>query len=274
MCAHLRRVALLAVALVVVKGPPAHPLDSEAERTIAALGLRPGLRVADVGTGSGEWAERIGREVGETGYVYATEVDPDHLQRVEARLKEAGLKNVATILGTQQNTGLPPECCDAILLRMVYHHFTDPARMRASLRSALRRGGSIVVIDTEPQKNWRHLEGVPDRGGHGIKEEALVREMTGDGFEVVERHDDWPGDGDRYCVVFRRAEGSGPALRGASVTWRGRASTDPMAALRREQRASEAAPLPSRGRYPPTPRAGPGASGCGKPNPREAARRS
>jgi tRNA A58 N-methylase Trm61 len=204
---NFRGAAVLAVALLVGLGLAAHSLDSEAARTIEALGLRPGLRVADVGTGNGEWAERIGREVGETGHIYATEVDRDKLQSVETRLKEAGLKNVTTILGTQEDTGLPPGCCDAILLRMVYHHFTDPPRMRTSLRNALRRGARLVVIDTEPQKNWRHLEGVPERGGHGINEEALVREMTADGFEVVARHDDWTGDGDRYCVVFRRAEG-------------------------------------------------------------------
>ncbi len=207
MIASLRRATVLVVALLAA-GPAAHSLDSEAARTIEALGLRPGLRVADVVTGNGEWAERIGREVGETGHVYATEVDRDKLQMVDTRLKEAGLKNVTTILGTQEDTGLPPGCCDAILLRMVYHHFTDPPRMRASLRSALRRGAPLVVIDTEPQKNWRHLAGVPDRGGHGIKQGDLVREMAADGFEVVARHDDWAGDGDRYCVVFRRAEGS------------------------------------------------------------------
>jgi SAM-dependent methyltransferase len=207
MIVSFRRAAVLTVALLFAGGPAARALDSEAQRTIDALGLRPGLRVADVGAGNGEWAERIGREVGEKGHVYATEVDRDDLQKVEARVKEAGLRNVSTILGTQEDTGLPPGCCDAILLRMVYHHFTDPARMRASLRLALRRGAPLVVIDTEPQKNWRHLEGVPDRGGHGIAEEALVSEMTADGFEVVARHPDWEGDGDRYCVVFRRAEG-------------------------------------------------------------------
>jgi protein-L-isoaspartate O-methyltransferase len=207
MIANFRRVAVLGVALLSAGGPAAQSLDSEAARTIEALGLRPGLRVADVGTGNGEWAERIAREVGETGQVYATEVDHEKLQQVEARVKENGLKNVTTILGTQNDTGLPPGCCDAILLRMVYHHFADPARMRASLRSALRRGAPLVVIETEPQKNWRHLEGVPDRGGHGIKEEDLVHEMTADGFELVARHDDWAGDGDRYCVIFRRAEG-------------------------------------------------------------------
>jgi len=208
MIANFRRAGVLVVALVSAGGPAAQSLDSEAARTIEALGLRPGLRVADVGTGSGEWAERIAREVGETGHVYATEVDHEKLQQVEARVKEDGLKNVTTVLGTQTDTGLAPVCCDAILLRMVYHHFADPARMRASLRSALRRGAPLVVIDTEPQKSWRHLDGVPDRGGHGIREEDLLREMTGDGFEVVERYHDWPGDGDRYCVVFRRAEGS------------------------------------------------------------------
>ena len=209
MIAILRPATVLVAALLGAAGPATQPLDSEAARTIEALGLRPGLSVADVGTGNGEWAERIGREVGQSGHVYATEVDRDKLNEVETRLKEVGLKNVTTILGTQEDTGLTPGCCDAILLRMVYHHFVDPARMRASLRSALRRGAPLVVIDTEPQKGWRQLEqGVPDRGGHGIKEEDLLREMTTDGFTVVARHDDWPGDGQRYCVVFRTAEGS------------------------------------------------------------------
>jgi len=205
---NLRRTAALVLALLAGLGPAAYPLDSEEQRTIAALGLRPGLRVADVGTGNGEWAERISRRVGKTGRVFATEVDRDELHKVEARIRDAGLENVTTVLGTQDDTGLPAGCCDAILLRMVYHHFTEPARMRASLRAALRPGAPLVVIDTEPQKAWRHLEGVPDRGGHGIKEDVLVREMTGDGFAVVSRQDDWAGDGDRYCVVFRRADGS------------------------------------------------------------------
>jgi hypothetical protein len=58
------------------------------------------------------------------------------------------------------------------------------------------------------------LPGVPDRGGHGISAEDLVEEMTSDGFEVVERYDDWNGNDNRYCVVFRRADE--PGATGAS----------------------------------------------------------
>lgn len=201
-CRRVTRVTFLLLILGGVTVAPA--LTSEREALFTALRLKPGLRVADVGAGDGEWAEKLAREVGESGHVYATEVNKDEIEKIQKRIREAGLANVTTILGTQDDTGLPADCCDGILLRMVYHHFVDPARMRASLRGALRPDAALVIVDTEPQKGWRHLEGVPDRGGHGIRESDLVREMTGDGFEVISRHSDWNGDGDRYCVVFRR----------------------------------------------------------------------
>lgn len=195
----------LAHVLLVGVSAVSTALASETDQLVAALGLRAGHRAADVGAGDGEWAERLARVVGETGHVIATEVDQDDIEKIQRRIKDAGLANVATVLGSQQDTGLPAGCCDAILLRMVYHHFTEPARMRASLRAALRPGARLAIVDTEPQGSWRRLEGVPDRGGHGIRQEDLVREMTGDGFEIVARHRAWNGDDHRYCLVFRRA---------------------------------------------------------------------
>jgi ubiquinone/menaquinone biosynthesis C-methylase UbiE len=197
-----RALLLLAFGLGFV---PVAGAESEAERLFLALGLKVGLRVADVGAGDGVWAERLAREVGTSGHVFATEVDEAELEKIRNRAKAAGLSNVTAILGTQTDTGLPAGCCDGILLRMVYHHFAEPVLMRRSLRAALRPGASLVIVDTEPQGSWRKLEGVPERGGHGIREEDLVREMTADGFELTARHPDWEGDGDRYCLVFRKA---------------------------------------------------------------------
>ena len=104
------------------------------------------------------------------------------------------------------DTGLEPGCCDAVLLRLVYHHFQEPAPMRADLRAALKPAGVIAVIDILPQQGWRELPGVPDRGGHGIPPDRLLEEMTGDGFELVARFDDWNGDEDRFCMVFLRQQ--------------------------------------------------------------------
>jgi ubiquinone/menaquinone biosynthesis C-methylase UbiE len=199
-------VAIALVSLVVAGlASDVLALTSEDEQIVAVLGLKAGSTVADVGAGDGEWSEKLARKVGDSGHVYATEVDSSELDKIRKRVQDAGIPNVAAILGTQQDTGLPAACCDAILVRMVYHHFTEPARMRASLRAALRPGGVLAIIDTKPHADWRKLEGVPERGGHGIREDDLVREMTADGFEVAARHSNWNGDNDRYCVVFRRA---------------------------------------------------------------------
>ncbi|MDH3214326.1 MAG: class I SAM-dependent methyltransferase [Myxococcales bacterium] len=177
----------------------------EAERIAEVLALAPGMAVADVGAGDGEWSLVLAEGVGPEGTVYATEVEED----LVAELRTLGLDNfrdnIVAVLGDERSTGLAAGCCDAILLRMVYHHFTDPEPMRGSLLAALRPGGRIAVIDITPQSGWRELAGVPDRGGHGIEIEDLAAEMVGAGFELEAVHPDWrSGDEDRYCVVFRK----------------------------------------------------------------------
>lgn len=177
---------------------------AESERLAQVLDLEPGMSMADVGAGDGDWAEIFARQVGDAGHVYATEIDEEELEKIRRRVQEQELANVTVIRGQEDDAGLAAGCCDAILLRMVYHHFVKPAAMRRSLRRALRSGGLLVVIDIVPQGHWRKLEGVPERGGHGIPAAELARELTGDGFELVAQYDNWNDDEERYCLVFRR----------------------------------------------------------------------
>lgn len=169
-----------------------------------ALALRPGMIAADVGAGDGRFSVAMAERVGPKGRVLATEVDPKEIEKIRERARDESASNLEAILGDQDATGLPAACCDAMLLRLVYHHFTDPAAMRRSLWSALRPGARIAVIDVPPKKDWRKLDGVPERGGHGIDAKELIADMTGAGFELVAQHASWPAEGDAYCVVFRR----------------------------------------------------------------------
>ena len=191
-------------ATVLVFGCATPARTAEIDEIVEVMALEPGMAVADVGAGDGDWAVQLARHVGGEGHVWATEVDRDEIERIEARVRDGGLDNITVLRGDQTTSGLPAGCCDAILLRLVYHHFENPARMRADLRRALRPGGRLVIVDIEPQSSWRDLPDVPDRGGHGIPAQELIEELTGDGFAVVSRHADWNGDADRFCVVFRR----------------------------------------------------------------------
>jgi SAM-dependent methyltransferase len=195
--------AALALALLLVGCTSSQAVADEADRIAEALALKPGMRVADVGAGEGRWSVDLAQRVGAEGHVYATEVDDDELEQIRDRVADDELDNVTAIRGDQEDTGLPDGCCDAILLRLVYHHFTDPAAMRASMRRALRPGGVVAVIELNPLEHLDPVPDTPERGGHGIVPEDLVAEMTADGFTVVTRYDDWPGRDDRFCIVFR-----------------------------------------------------------------------
>ncbi len=109
-----------------------------------------------------------------------------------------------------RETGLPAACCDAIVLRRVYHHLTNPAEINAGLLQALRPGGLLVVIDLPPTFAWIWPwppEGVPrNRGGHGIAAKLMIDEVTASGFVLKETVDKWPGPKrlDTYCAVFQK----------------------------------------------------------------------
>ncbi len=179
---------------------------SESEQIAEMLALRPGSKVADVGAGDGEWSLEIAHQVGDRGRVFATEVGDEQLDEIRSRIEEADLGNVQVIEGSERESGLPAGCCDAILLRLVYHHFTHPQDMMESLSDALAPGGRLVVIDIVPQELWRELEGVPDRGGHGIRPDDLQRELRKLGWRELERRDPWNGDDERFAAVFVRRE--------------------------------------------------------------------
>jgi len=173
----------------------------ELSRLVEILDVEMGETFADVGAGDGRYSVALARTVGESGRIYATEVDPDDLKKIEERVGREKLRNVDVVRGAQEATGLPEACCDGILLRRVYHHFQNPAAMQASMRRALKDGGLLLVIDFGTRRSWDRPEGVPSsRQGHGIDKDLLVSEMEFAGFGLV-RDLAWE-DGD-YALLFR-----------------------------------------------------------------------
>lgn len=164
-----------------------------------ALALNAGMVVADVGAGKGQLTRALAGTVGPGGHVFSTEIDPDRLKALRAMLAEASLGNVTVVEAKSRDSGLPAGCCDAIVLRRVYHHLTDPAQTNASLLRALRPGGLLAVIDIPPPF-------FIGRGSLGVPAQSVVDEVTASGFEILQLRRDWPGRGplESYCALFRK----------------------------------------------------------------------
>jgi ubiquinone/menaquinone biosynthesis C-methylase UbiE len=182
----------------------------EAERLATLLAVRPGATVADVGAGEGAYALDLARRVGPDGRVYATELGEKAREEIRAAAAGAGLGNVEVVEAQVAATGLPGGCCDAILLRHVYHHLTEPAELNHDLLRALVPGGVLVIVDFPPTWYLRPFtpEGVgEERSRHGIAPADALRELRTAGFEEQRVIDPWTNDWlgpDSYALVLRK----------------------------------------------------------------------
>jgi SAM-dependent methyltransferase len=178
------------------------------------LALKPGMSVADVGAGRGGLTVALAAEVGPSGQVFSTDIDTQALEQIRARVAAAALQNVTIVQAHARDTRLPTSCCDAVVLRRVYHHLSDPAATNLDLLGVLRPGGVLAIIDFPPMFSWRwpwSSKDTPGRTGHGVAAGLVVEEVAAGGFTLGKVIEDWPGRGPlkSYCAIFRKPE-AGP----------------------------------------------------------------
>jgi ubiquinone/menaquinone biosynthesis C-methylase UbiE len=129
----------------------AHKLDDPERQTwlpaaavIARLGLGPGMRVADIGAGTGYFALPIAASVQPGGHVFAVDAQPEMLELLRARV--AGLP-ITLVHGTADHTTLPDASVDLVLLANVWHEIDDTAAALAEARRIVRPGGRLAILD-------------------------------------------------------------------------------------------------------------------------------
>ncbi len=174
------------------------------KRLVPILDLREGLTVADIGAGGGELTVRLAKQVGPEGRVYATEIESSRIDRIRRRAEEDGLKNVTVLDAHATRTNLPDGCCDAIVIRNVYHHFDDPAAMNKSLYASLKPGGRLAIIDFSPSRGRTTAATPVNRdqdSSHGVDADTVSKELVDAGFEpqAIER-----GVDRSFIAVFRK----------------------------------------------------------------------
>jgi len=165
----------------------------------ATLQLRPGMAVADVGTGTGLYLQPLAEAVGAQGTVWAVDISEAFVEHVRARAAAEGWSQVRPVLCSDDSVELPPESVDVAFVCDTYHHFEHPQATLASIRRALRPGGRLVVVDFVREPGSR--EWVLDHVRAG--EEQTRAEIEAAGFRFEDRPD-VPGLTENYVLRFRR----------------------------------------------------------------------
>jgi ubiquinone/menaquinone biosynthesis C-methylase UbiE len=182
--------------------------EIEVPQLVELLELKPGMTVADVGAGFGAWTMRLSKFIGPNGRVYATDIGAPQLAALRDAVRREKLTNVTVVEGAPSSTNLPAGCCDAMLIRDVYHHITQPADIARSVAASLKAGGRLAVIDFPPRPDTEVPAGVPaNRLGHGVPIEVVRGEMT-TALSHVKTIPDWSAKSqpaDLYLLLFRKS---------------------------------------------------------------------
>lgn len=199
------KIAAIVVASLWSIGALALEINGDERQELTRLAelthWKDGTVVADIGAGDGTYTFLAAEKVGASGRIYATEIDKEKLSSLKAEAAKRNLTNIVVVEGSADDTKLPSNCCDAIFLRHVYHHLTQPQDFNRNLMRSLRPGAFLAIIDFPPSSNLSPVEGVPkNRGGHGIPEKVMVEELTAAGLQVEKIVKDWSAQD--YCVVF------------------------------------------------------------------------
>jgi cyclopropane fatty-acyl-phospholipid synthase-like methyltransferase len=163
------------------------------DRVMDMLAIEPGKNVADIGAGSGWFTVRAARRVAASGTVYAVDINPEAIQYIDQRAKKEQLQNIKTILSKPDDPQLPAGSVDAVLLLKTYHEVAHPVALLRNLRSSLKPGAMIGVID-------RNGNGE----NHGVNKDVIVREAAQAGYELRDSQDFVKADGMDYFLIFTR----------------------------------------------------------------------
>jgi SAM-dependent methyltransferase len=169
---------------------------------VAALKLRPGQAVADIGAGSGYFAFPIAKALGPKGKVYAVDIEQGMLDYMNERAKKENTHNVVTVLAAPDDARLQPESVDLVFICDTWHHIDERIAYLRRLAPALRQGGRIVIVDYQK----RPLPVGPNVESK-IAREEVVREFGEAGFSLLEEPDFLPY---QYYLIFGAAPAAAP----------------------------------------------------------------
>lgn len=161
------------------------------------LKVTPGMTICDMGCGNGYHTLPLAAAVGEKGKILAVDVQPEMIDMLRQRITAKNITNIEPINGAYHDPKLPPNTCDMVLLVDVYHEFSHPVQMLASMHAALKKDGQLVLVEFREED-----ASVPIKPEHKMSKAQIKKEMTANGFTLHHEFDGLPW---QHLMFFRKS---------------------------------------------------------------------
>jgi len=162
---------------------PGREVFDKKESIIQSLHIKPGMKIADIGAGTGLYTIPFAQQVGEKGLVYAVDISVDFIKNIERRAKHHDLKNVIGHINNQKEIGLAQNSIELAFICNTYHHFEYPLTTLKSIYQSLLPGGKLVIIDykRDPKTSSSWV-----MGHVRTHKENVIKEVESVGFKLID----------------------------------------------------------------------------------------
>lgn len=123
---------------------------SDPASNLAKLGLNDGMKVVDLGAGSGFYSFGAAKIVGSSGRVYAVDVQKDLLERIRSVGTNQGLRNIEVIWGNVEKIGgtkLREAIADRVVASNVLFQIAKQDDFVLEIKRILKPGGKVLIVD-------------------------------------------------------------------------------------------------------------------------------
>ena len=172
---------------------PEREAEENSVKLLKNMDIKPGDTIADIGAGSGYHAFKIA-SLDTDVFVYAVDIQDEMLAVMDYRIENLEIDNMAVVKGSEKSVNLPENSVDKILMVDVYHEFSYPKEMIASIKKALRPSGAIYLIEYRAED-----VSVPIKEVHKMSEKQAVKELEAAGFRFKKNTSNLPW---QHCLVF------------------------------------------------------------------------
>jgi cyclopropane fatty-acyl-phospholipid synthase-like methyltransferase len=159
---------------------PERESEEHPDQALDAMNIKPGMQIADLGSGVGYMTLRMAKRVGPTGKIYGVDLQPGMLQKLQENAKAVGITNVVPVLGEPADPKLAAGSVDMILMVDVYHEVSQPQAMVRKLREALKADGRLVLLEYRAEDPK-----VPINPDHKMTVEQVRAEIEPEGFRLL-----------------------------------------------------------------------------------------
>ena len=181
-------------AYIAMLEDPARDAYQKPHEVVMALGLKEGETIADIGAGSGYFAFRFSRHVGENGRVYAVDINPEMIVYMNRRIRDMKVKNMVTVLSAPDDPLLMDGSIDRFFICETWHHIQNQTQYLVLIMKMLKPGGQVVMIDFQK----RDLPvGPPNE--MKIAREDVIKQLQAAGFQLEKENSFLPY---HYFLVF------------------------------------------------------------------------